>query len=167
MYTFNFQTITFYTCTCVLRYSSLGKNCICYHCKTKVHNFCHMQWITTTKTTTATTTIDVFIMTFSYYFGYDPSLTARPLLPAWFARIVVETTTNTLLVLVVTQRKKMLLCIRSIINYWTSQAKYRDLSGASRSIICRWQRQRQIIDLRDSDKSRYSARPRPIIDNCL
>ena len=42
-------------------------------------------------------------------------------------------------------------------------AKYRDLSVASRSIICRCRRQRQIIDLRATDKSRYFAQPRPII----
>ena len=36
-------------------------------------------------------------------------------------------------------------------------AKYRDLSVASRSIICRSRRVRQIIDLRDTDKSRYFA----------
>ena len=36
-------------------------------------------------------------------------------------------------------------------------AKYRDLSVASRSIICRCRRQRQIIDLRATDKSRYFA----------
>ena len=36
-------------------------------------------------------------------------------------------------------------------------AKYRDLSVASRSIICRSRRLRQIIDLRDTDKSRYFA----------
>ena len=34
-------------------------------------------------------------------------------------------------------------------------AKYRDLSVASRSIICRSRRLRQIIDLRDTDKSWY------------
>ena len=34
-------------------------------------------------------------------------------------------------------------------------AKYRDLSVASRSIICRSRRLRQIIDLRDTGKSRY------------
>ena len=36
-------------------------------------------------------------------------------------------------------------------------AKYRDLSVASRSIICRSRRLRQIIDLRDTDKSWYSV----------
>ena len=36
-------------------------------------------------------------------------------------------------------------------------AKYRDLSLASRSIICRSRRLRQITDLRDTDKSRYFA----------
>ena len=36
-------------------------------------------------------------------------------------------------------------------------SKYRDLSVASRSIICRSRRLRQIIDLRDTDKSRYFA----------
>ena len=37
---------------------------------------------------------------------------------------------------------------------WT---KYRDLSVASRSIICRRRRLRQITDLRNNDKSRYFA----------
>jgi len=41
--------------------------------------------------------------------------------------------------------------------------KYRDLSVASRSIICRCGRQRQIIDLRDTDKSRYLAKSSSII----
>ena len=36
-------------------------------------------------------------------------------------------------------------------------AEYRDLSEARRSIICRSRRLRQIIDLRDTDKSRYFA----------
>ena len=36
-------------------------------------------------------------------------------------------------------------------------AKYRDLSVASRSIFCRSRRLRQIIDLWDTDKSRYFA----------
>ena len=40
-------------------------------------------------------------------------------------------------------------------------AKYRDLSVFRRSIICR----RRIIDLLTTDKSRYSAQPRPIIVN--
>ncbi len=44
------------------------------------------------------------------------------------------------------------------------RAKYRDLSVASRSIICRCRRQRQIIDLRDTDKSRYFARTE--FNNC-
>ena len=43
------------------------------------------------------------------------------------------------------------------------RAKYHDLSVASRSIICRCRRQRQIIDLRATDKSRYFARSPPII----
>ena len=48
-------------------------------------------------------------------------------------------------------------------------AKYRDLSVASRSIICRSLslRLRQIIDLLATDKSRYFAQPRPIIVNYL
>ena len=46
-------------------------------------------------------------------------------------------------------------------------AKYRDLSVARRSIICLCLRHRQIIDLLATDKSRYFAQPRPIIDNCL
>ena len=41
-------------------------------------------------------------------------------------------------------------------------AKYRDLSVSRRSIICRL---RQIIGLLATDKSRYFARPRPIIPN--
>ena len=36
-------------------------------------------------------------------------------------------------------------------------AKYRDLLVASRSIICQSRRLRQIIDLRDTDRSRYFA----------
>ena len=36
-------------------------------------------------------------------------------------------------------------------------AKYRNLSVASRSIICQSQRLRQITDLRNTDKSRYFA----------
>jgi hypothetical protein len=43
-------------------------------------------------------------------------------------------------------------------------AKYRDLSVARRSIICLCLRHRQIIDLLATDKSRYFAQPRPIID---
>jgi hypothetical protein len=43
-------------------------------------------------------------------------------------------------------------------------AKYRDLSLARRSIICLCLRRRQIIDLLATDKSRYFAQPRPIID---
>ena len=45
--------------------------------------------------------------------------------------------------------------------------KYRDLSEASRSIICLSLRLRQIIDLLASDKSRYFPQPRPIIVNYL
>ena len=45
------------------------------------------------------------------------------------------------------------------------RAKYRDLSVVSRSIICRCRRQRQIIDLRDTDKSRYLARTE--FNNCF
>ena len=41
-------------------------------------------------------------------------------------------------------------------------AKYRDLSLARRSIICLCLR--RIIDLLATDKSRYFAQPRPIID---
>ena len=44
-------------------------------------------------------------------------------------------------------------------------AKYRDLSVASGSIICRSRRLRQIIDLLATDKSRYFAQPRPITVN--
>ena len=36
-------------------------------------------------------------------------------------------------------------------------AKYRNLSVSRRSIICRSRKLRQIIDLRDTDKSRYFA----------
>ena len=46
-------------------------------------------------------------------------------------------------------------------------AKYRDLSEASRSIICLSLRLRQIIDLLASDKSRYFPQLRPIIVNYL
>ena len=46
-------------------------------------------------------------------------------------------------------------------------AKYRDLSVARRSIICLCLRHRQIIDLLATDKSRYFAQPRPIIDKYL
>ena len=46
-------------------------------------------------------------------------------------------------------------------------AKHRDLSMACRSIICLCLRHRQIIDLLATDKSRYFARPRPIIDYSL
>ena len=44
-------------------------------------------------------------------------------------------------------------------------AKYCDLSVASRSIICRSRRLRQIIDLRDIDKSQYFAITE--FDNCF
>ena len=43
-------------------------------------------------------------------------------------------------------------------------AKYRDLSVARRSMICLCLWYRQIIDLPATDKSRYFAQPRPIID---
>ena len=46
-------------------------------------------------------------------------------------------------------------------------AKYRDSSVSRRSIICLSLRLRQIIDLLATDKSRYFARPRPIIVNYL
>ena len=42
-------------------------------------------------------------------------------------------------------------------------AKYRDFSLSRRAIICLSLRFRQIIDLLCTDKSRYFARPRPII----
>ena len=42
-------------------------------------------------------------------------------------------------------------------------AKYRDLSVSRRSIICLSLRLRQIVDLLDTDKSRYFAQPRPIV----
>ena len=51
--------------------------------------------------------------------------------------------------------------IKQLLN--SAIAKYRDLSVASRSIICRCRRQRQIIDLLATDKSRYFAQSRPII----
>ena len=44
-------------------------------------------------------------------------------------------------------------------------AKYRDLWVSRRSIICRSQRLRQVIDLLATDKSRCFAQPRPIIVN--
>ena len=44
-----------------------------------------------------------------------------------------------------------------ISNYWTRLSKYRDLSVASRSIIYRSRRLRQIIDVRITGKSRYFA----------
>ena len=44
-------------------------------------------------------------------------------------------------------------------------AKYRDYSVSRRSIICRKLRLRQIIDLLATIKSRYFAKPRPIIAN--
>ena len=44
-------------------------------------------------------------------------------------------------------------------------AKYRDLSVSRRSIICRSQRLRQIIDLLATEKSRYFAQLRPILAN--
>ena len=48
--------------------------------------------------------------------------------------------------------------IPTINNYWTRLSKkYRDLSVARRSIVCRSRRLRQIIDLWDTDKSRYFA----------
>ena len=45
-------------------------------------------------------------------------------------------------------------------------AKYRDLPVASRSIICRSRRLRQIIDLRGTDESRYFSQPCSIV-NCV
>ena len=51
--------------------------------------------------------------------------------------------------------------IKQLLN--SAIAKYRDLSVASRSIICLCLRHRQIIDLLATDKSRYFAQPRPII----
>ena len=39
--------------------------------------------------------------------------------------------------------------------YWTKFSKYRVLSMATRSIICRSLRLRHIIDLQDTNKSRY------------
>ena len=44
-------------------------------------------------------------------------------------------------------------------------AKYGDLSVSHRSIICVTLRLREIIDLLTTDKSRYFAQPRPIINN--
>ena len=44
-------------------------------------------------------------------------------------------------------------------------AKYRGLSVARRSIICLCLRHWQIIDLLATDKSRYFAPPRPVIDD--
>ena len=57
---------------------------------------------------------------------------------------------------------------QSINNYWSGNgwAKYRDLSSVvSTSIICWSRRLRQIIDLRDTDKSRYFAITE--FNNCL
>ena len=51
--------------------------------------------------------------------------------------------------------------IKQLLN--SAIAKYRDLSVARRSIICLCLRHRQIIDLLDTDKSRYFAQSRPII----
>ena len=45
-------------------------------------------------------------------------------------------------------------------------AKYRDLSVSRRSIICLSLRLQQILDLLATDKSRYFAQPRPIV-NCF
>ena len=42
-------------------------------------------------------------------------------------------------------------------------AKYRDLTVARKSITCLCLRNRKIIDLLATDKSRYFAQPRPII----
>ena len=53
----------------------------------------------------------------------------------------------------------------TINNYWTKFGKYRDLSVVSRSIICRRRRLRQIINLRDTDISRYFAIPE--FNNCF
>ena len=47
--------------------------------------------------------------------------------------------------------------IHIINNYWARWVKYRDLSVASRSIICRSRRLRQIIVGQDTDKSRHFA----------
>ena len=51
--------------------------------------------------------------------------------------------------------------IKQLLN--SAIAKYRDLSVASRSIICRCRRHRQIIDLLATDKSRYFAQSHPVI----
>ena len=59
--------------------------------------------------------------------------------------------------------KNTLCTVSSIIG--RGWAKYRDLPVASRSIICRCRRQRKIIDLRATDKSRYFARTE--INNCF
>ena len=52
-----------------------------------------------------------------------------------------------------------------IINYWTRLSNNRDLSVASRSIIYRSRRLRQIIDLRDTEKSPYFAITE--VNNCF
>ena len=52
--------------------------------------------------------------------------------------------------------------IKQLLN--SAIAKYRDLSVARRSIICLCLRHRQIIDLLATDKSRYFAQSRPIIE---
>ena len=48
------------------------------------------------------------------------------------------------------------MCYDITYNYWPRLSKT-DLSVASKSIICPSRRPRQIIDLRDVDKSRYCA----------
>ena len=62
---------------------------------------------------------------------------------------------------VVSQLMRIYFLLKQLSRYLTiigrGRAKYRDLSVASRSIICRSRRLRQIIGLRDTDKSRYFA----------
>ena len=53
--------------------------------------------------------------------------------------------------------------IKQLLN--SAIAKYRDLSVARRSIICLCLRHCQIIDLLATDKSRYLAQSRPIIED--
>ena len=52
--------------------------------------------------------------------------------------------------------------IKQLLN--SAIAKYRKLSVARRSTICFCLRHRQIIDLLATDKSRYFAQSRPIIE---
>lgn len=52
----------------------------------------------------------------------------------------------------------MVIILTTINNFWGVWAKYRDLSLASRSIICRTRTLREIIGLPATDKSKYFAK---------